>query len=1046
MSPNKAKQQSEPKGLDVSLFNGRFAHKPEEVEKSLEAGLNPNIQWDQAEVEGRRQRGGGGRSYNPEKSWANYNTPIHMSVQLHQLDTAAILLKHGAQIDHLNALGRTPLHEAIFGSDTEAIKFLIENGADLNARTEARSFDDFDMHRSGISGILPLHEAIRTWNSEAAELLVAGGADITKLSPDGWTFLDLALLERNELITNLLYRHGARFSDFDVPENTFTETGREMAQALLEDRSIFPPSTFRAAYLDIIRHPDFLASLAEYSSSPEPDCSGVFGTFFSLLSSIAEKPNPENIPGAPKCDQCVLFIRRMSPPMSAPFKLHPDRDSLIRSAQEGCCLCAIFEDALVHHCGRWAHPDKPLQEVANSSAVFLTSKFSIFSISITVHCESQREALEVYALSDSFLIDQQLFPDNATLETASPRAFKTARAWLDNCQHHHLSCGKEDNANSVLPTRVIDVGDGSIEPCLYIGNGECAAYLALSYCRSPSNDIVTTKESLQNHMEAIKLSSLPPTLHDAILATRQLGFRYLWVDVLCIIQDDADDWERETQHTGAIYANATVTLSAHDSEDFQGGLYRPRQNRVTSPVQISLRVPKMYQKERHTHQTNYYVLPVHGEKQLFSPGPVNNQAWTLQEQVLSTRILHWGPGILYWECLSCHGSESDPEGRTHPYNSSCTDFMDVRRRKRVIQGRAKTNDLSYHPWMGEEQGDERDDSNDSDEGSESPSEELAEEAVSRLNSMFDEENQSPENEGGVKDEEDVEDENTQTNDEPNLKKITYLEWQKLVSQYSSRTLAKSTDKVPGFLGLSQMIAKTLEDESIVGVWKKSHFLPSLLWAATKPGGRLRSQNYPSWTWASVDGKVHYPVDLSRIRWEPSVATMDVQVSGYSQNHATGSITLRSTLRKFPEDFKFWRYENQLLNPLMTYTFGRSRAWVNKSAKELQEQLTVVEGFRDLRVSSPQAEQAGGWEGAGDDISFLVIARVGAGPPPSGVGYPAFFGGRPKSLVCLCLTPARQADLEAERKENVFRRVGLCHFWDEPIFWKGAKKEELVTII
>ncbi|KAI0973761.1 hypothetical protein F4678DRAFT_470972 [Xylaria arbuscula] len=1019
MSLNEVKQQSKSKCLDISLFKSRLARSTgnhEDVEKSLEASSDPDIQWDQAQVEGRRQRGQR-RSYNPEKSWANCNTPIHMSVQQHQFDTAAILLKHGAQIDLLNALGRTPLHEAIFRSDSEAVKFLIENGADLNARTEARSFDDLDTHRSGIAGISPMHEAIRTWNREGAELLVAGGADVTKLSPDGWTFLDLALLERNEWIMNLLYRHGARFSDFSVPGNTLADSPREMAQVLLEDRSTFPPSTSRATYLNVIRHPDFLASLTEYSPSPEPDCSGVLGTFFSLLSTIAEKPNLENVLGALKCSQCALFIRQISLHMVALFKPHTDRDSLSQSAKKGCCLCAVFEDALVHHCGQWAHPDKPLQEVDNSNAVFLTSKFSIFRINITVHCESQREALGVYALSDNFLIDQQLFPDNATLGTASPRAFKTARAWIDNCQRHHPSCGKDDTS-AVLPTRLIDVGDESIEPRLCIGNGECAAYLALSYCRSTSNDIVTTKGSLQNHMEAIKLSSLPPTLHDAILATRQLGFRFLWVD------------ERETQHAGAVYANATMTLSAHDSEDLQGGLYRPSQNRTTSPVQISYRVPKMYQKERHAHQINYYVLPVHGEKQLFSPGPVNDQALTLQEQVLSTRILHWGPGILYWECLSCHGSESDPEGRTHPYNSSCTNFMDVRRRKRVIQGRAKTTDFSFHSWTGDEQGDERDDS---DEGSESPSEELAEEAVSRLNSVFNEENSSPEDEGEVEDEGGVDDENIERDDEPNLKKITYSEWQKLVSQYSSRALAKSTDKVPGFLGLSQLIAKTLEDESIVG-------------AATRPGGHSRNQNYPSWTWASVDGKVHYPVDLSRIKWAPTVATSDVQVFGHSQNHATGSITLRSTLRKFPEDFKFWRYENQLLNPLMTYTFGRSRAWVTKSAKELKEQLTVVEGFRDLRVSSPHAKQPGNWEGAGDEISFLVIARIGAAPPPSGPGYPAFFGGRPKSLVCLCLTPVRPADPEAERPVNVFRRVGLCHFWDEPIFWKGAIKEELVTII
>ncbi|KAI3318250.1 hypothetical protein HD806DRAFT_549295 [Xylariaceae sp. AK1471] len=243
-----------------------------------------------------------------------------------------------------------------------------------------------------------------------------------------------------------------------------------------------------------------------------------------------------------------------------------------------------------------------------------------------------------------------------------------------------------------------------------------------------------------------------------------------------------------------------------------------------------------------------------------------------------------------------------------------------------------------------------------------------------------------------------------------------------------------------------MMAKTIQDEFVVGVWKKSHFFPSLLWAAPKPGGRSRNRNYSSWTWASVNGRINYPIDSSRIRWEPSDETLDVQISGPSQNHATGSITLRSTVRKFPGNFKFWRYNNQLLNPFMSYTFGRRQDWETKSSKKLEEELIVVEGFRDLRAASPEAKEAGGWEGAESEIYCLVIARIGKEPPPR-VGYPAFIGGRPKSVVCLCLHPVRQAEgVETEVQRNVFRRVGLCHFWDTPAFWKGASKNECVTII
>ena len=71
---------------------------------------------------------------------------------------------------------------------------------------------------------------------------------------------------------------------------------------------------------------------------------------------------------------------------------------------------------------------------------------------------------------------------------------------------------------------------------------------------------------------------------------------------------------------------------------------------------------------------------------LYEPGALGSGAWALQEQVLSTRTVHWGLGILDWECLSRHGSEADPEGPAHAYNSSCTDFARARRHKRVVLG------------------------------------------------------------------------------------------------------------------------------------------------------------------------------------------------------------------------------------------------------------------------------------------------------------------------------------------------------------------------
>lgn len=69
------------------------------------------------------------------------------------------------------------------------------------------------------------------------------------------------------------------------------------------------------------------------------------------------------------------------------------------------------------------------------------------------------------------------------------------------------------------------------------------------------------------HLREISLAQLSQTLQDAIEITRLLGFQYLWVDSMCMIQDDDNDWLQEPNAMGAIYENAYCTLAAADGID-----------------------------------------------------------------------------------------------------------------------------------------------------------------------------------------------------------------------------------------------------------------------------------------------------------------------------------------------------------------------------------------------------------------------------------------------------------------------------------------------
>ena len=82
------------------------------------------------------------------------------------------------------------------------------------------------------------------------------------------------------------------------------------------------------------------------------------------------------------------------------------------------------------------------------------------------------------------------------------------------------------------------------------------------------------KSNVEALSSKILLASLCKTFQDAVLATCSLGYRFLWIDSLCIVQDDEDDWRRESALMSEVYGNAVVNLAATDAEDGSGGLFR----------------------------------------------------------------------------------------------------------------------------------------------------------------------------------------------------------------------------------------------------------------------------------------------------------------------------------------------------------------------------------------------------------------------------------------------------------------------------------------
>lgn len=98
-------------------------------------------------------------------------------------------------------------------------------------------------------------------------------------------------------------------------------------------------------------------------------------------------------------------------------------------------------------------------------------------------------------------------------------------------------------------------------------------YFALSHCWGDVETLRATKDNLESLKSGIKHDDLPKTFREAVDVTRALGYQYLWIDSLCIAQDDSEDWKYEARRMVLVYGNTVCTLMAMDSLNSNGGLF-----------------------------------------------------------------------------------------------------------------------------------------------------------------------------------------------------------------------------------------------------------------------------------------------------------------------------------------------------------------------------------------------------------------------------------------------------------------------------------------
>jgi hypothetical protein len=173
------------------------------------------------------------------------------------------------------------------------------------------------------------------------------------------------------------------------------------------------------------------------------------------------------------------------------------------------------------------------------------------------------------------------------------------------------------------------------------------------------------RSTLQAFLDGIDVDSLPLTFRQAILLTRSLGIEYIWIDSLCIVQDDEQDWANECTRMTSVYMNSFINIGANATRDSRGGLFQQRSWKSVNPLSVRLTyIP-----------TNWYrkpviLLPNPEGGNLLDDAPLGDRGWVVQERLLAPRTVHFLKHKVVWECDECQASETDITGKLENTNFS----------------------------------------------------------------------------------------------------------------------------------------------------------------------------------------------------------------------------------------------------------------------------------------------------------------------------------------------------------------------------------------
>ncbi|ROV95691.1 hypothetical protein VMCG_07633 [Cytospora schulzeri] len=422
---------------------------------------------------------------------------------------------------------------------------------------------------------------------------------------------------------------------------------------------------------------------------------------------------------------------------------------------------------------------------------------------------------------------------------------------------------------------------------------------------NPENNTISNERRFRI---GISIKELSPTFRDAMEVVDKLGYRYIWIDSLCIFQDSSSDWEQEARTMKDVYGNSFCNISAiRSSYDVSLGLFGPRLVGIglLFPFSVDIELPGRGDCLPERKKWNFWYDSLWVDE--INKAPLSSRGWVVQERFLARRTIHFTRNQIYWECLEHSRCEVDPDGQLgfldlKPYLKTARQTREYKASLRTIikhlspnpEARWSREQAAWHGWA-------------------------------TLQGC----------------------------------------WRTIVTAYSNCDLTQETDRLIAISGVAKKFREVEDVRYLAGLWERG-LHTDLMWRSTASEGAAvrRSKIFaPSWSWASIcGGSITVDILNPRGNGEPSslIELIDARIQPKSHNGDTmgllesAEIDIECCLhyyRKVGNSRWLEMYADQALSELLPQQVESSM--LSLDTEELArkyEQDVVIEGGVKFRVN------------------------------------------------------------------------------------------------